>query len=143
VDRIETVLAGEREVIGAALAVGSKLPPLGKVICGCATALRPVFIIGLIDPGVARTSLRTATAWKHRTVIPVRGPIASLDQGQCRRTETLPQRIRSLSPDSCRARRIAVTGELGHTRTIASFLPTLRDTTNILTGSTGEVRSLR
>jgi hypothetical protein len=65
-DRLETVLAGEREVTRRCLAVGSKLPPLAKVIRGCAhsTAGR-CFIIRIDDPAVARHELAHCNGWKH------------------------------------------------------------------------------
>jgi hypothetical protein len=66
VDRIETVLAGEREVTRRCLAVGSKLPPLGKVIRGCAhSAAARCFIIRIDDPGVARHEVAHCNGWKH------------------------------------------------------------------------------
>jgi hypothetical protein len=65
-DRLETVLAGEREVTRRCLAVGSKLPPLGRVIRGCAhgTAGR-CFIIRIDDSAVARHELAHCNGWKH------------------------------------------------------------------------------
>jgi hypothetical protein len=65
-DRLETVLAGEREVTQRCLAVGSKLPPLGKVLRGCAHGtVGRCFIIRIDDPGVARHELAHCNGWRH------------------------------------------------------------------------------
>jgi hypothetical protein len=64
-DRLETVLAGEREVTRRCLAVGTKLPP-SKIVRGCAHgAAGRCFIIRIEDPGVARHELAHCNGWKH------------------------------------------------------------------------------
>jgi hypothetical protein len=65
-DRIETVLTDMHDVNRRCQAMGSKPPPPGKIIRGCAHRIVGRCLVTRIeDPGVARHELAHCNGWKH------------------------------------------------------------------------------